>query len=183
METAPQITYRGLDASPAIDAIIREKLERLERFHERITSCRVTVEKTTAKGRKGHIFHVAVEMEVPGGVVIVNRKPGDQKAHVELNVAVRDAFDAARRQLEDHVRKLDGVHVKSHPEKRYGTVVRLFPDEGYGFIRMAGGAEVYFQRDSVVREDWEKLDLQSEVEFSLMDGEKGAFAVNVSVRG
>lgn len=182
MQTDPQITYRGLDASPAIDAIIREKLARLERFHERITSCRVTVEKTTRRGRKGHIFRVAVEIEVPGGVVVVNRKPGDEDAHEELNVAVRDAFDAARRQLEDHQRRHSPTHVNHHPERHHGVVVRLFPDEGYGFLRTAGGGEVYFQRDSVLHDDWERLDLDSELEFSLMDGEKGPFAVNVSLR-
>jgi ribosome-associated translation inhibitor RaiA/cold shock CspA family protein len=183
METEPQLTFRGLDRSPAIEAIIREKIDRLEQFYDRITSCRVTVEKITHRGHKGHLFHVAVELEVPGGVIIANRKPGDMNAHEELNVAVRDSFNAAQRQLEDHVRKTGGVHVKEHPEKRYGKVVRLFPDEGYGFAEMADGSEVYFHRDSVVRDDWEKLDMLSELEFSLMDGEKGPFAVNVSVRG
>ena len=72
--------------------------------------------------------------------------------------------------------------MKSHPEKHYGKVVRLFPDEGYGFLLTPGGLEVYFERDSVVRDDWEKLDLESELEFSLMDGEKGPFAVSVAVR-
>ena len=183
MQTEPQITFRGLDSSPALTAHVREKLDWLERFNDRITSARVTIEKTTRRGHKGHLFHVAVELEVPGGAVIVNRKPGDENAHEDVLVAVRDSFEAARRQVEDHSRKQDGLQVKSHPEKRHGTVVRLFPDEGYGFIGMAGGTEVYFQRDSVVREDWERIDHLSEVEFSLMDGEKGPFAVNVSVRG
>lgn len=182
MQTDPQITFRGLDRSPAAEAIIRERIAKLEQFHDRITSCRVTVEKVNRQGRKGHLFHVAVELEVPGGVVIVNRKPGDQNAHEEINVAIRDSFNAAQRQLGDHARKADGVHVKTHPEKQHGRVVRLFPDEGYGFIKTPAGVEVYFQKDSVVKDDWEKLDLESDLEFSLMDGEKGPFAVNVSMR-
>lgn len=183
MQTPPQITFRGLNPSPAVDALIRERLERLERFHDRITSARVTVEKSTARGHRGHLFHVAVDLEVPGGLVVVNRKPGDVNAHEDIAVAVRDAFAAATRQLEDHVRRLEPAHAKTHAEKRHATVVRLFPEEGYGFLKMADGAEVYFHRDSVVRDDWEKLDLGSEVEFSLLDGEKGPFAVNLSVRG
>jgi ribosomal subunit interface protein len=183
METEPQITFHGMDVSPAMTALIREKLSKLEQFHNRITSARVTVEMRNQKGRQGHLYHVAVDLEVPGGVVVVNRKPGDQNAHEDLRVAIRDSFNAARRQLEDHVRKADGVHVKAHPEKLRGAVVRLFPDEGYGFLRTPAGQEVYFQRDSVVRDDWDKLDLGSDMEFSLMDGEKGPFAVNVSFRG
>jgi len=182
METEPQIVFHGLDASPAMSQLIHEKIAKLETFHDRITSCRVIVEEHKSKGHKGHLYGVSVEMEVPGGTVIVNRKPGDIHADEDLKVAIRDSFDAARRQLEDHVRKTGGLHVKSHPEKHRGQVVRLFPDEGYGFIKTAAEMEVYFQRDSVVRDDWSKLDIWSEVEFSLMDGEKGPFAVNVSVR-
>ena len=182
METDPQITFHGLDASPAPTALIEERIAKLEQFYDRITSCRVTVELPHRQGRKGHLYEVAIEMEVPGGMVSVNRTPGNIYAHEDARVAIRDSFDAARRQLEDHVRKTGGVHVKSHPEKRHGKVVRLFPDEGYGFIRTEGGDEVYFQRDSVVRDDWEKLDLESDLQFSLMDGEKGPFAVNVSLR-
>ncbi len=183
MQHPPQITFRGLDSTPALTADIEARIARLEQVFDRITSCRVTVEKSTARGHKGHLFHVAVEMEVPGGTVIVNRKPGDQNAHEDVKVALRDSFAAARRQLEDHVRKAGGVHVKSHPERHHGRVVRLFPDAGYGFILTPGGTEVYFQRDSVIGTDWDRIDLESDLEFSLMEGEKGPFAVNVSLRG
>ena len=74
------------------------------------------------------------------------------------------------------------VHVKAHPEKHHGKVVRLFADEGYGFLSTAGGLEVYFQRDGVIGDDWTRLEVGSELEFSLMDGEKGPFAVNASLR-
>lgn len=182
MQTDPQVVYRGIDASPALASLVEKKIALLERSFQRITSCRVTVEKRDNRGKKGHLFQVAVELEVPGSVIVVNRKPGDMHAHENVRVAIRDSFNAARRQLDDYVRKMAGVHVKSHPEKHHGQVVRLFPDEGYGFVKTPGGAEVYFQRDSVVREDWERLDIWSDLEFSLMDGEKGPFAVNVSVR-
>ncbi|MHC0053048.1 HPF/RaiA family ribosome-associated protein [Actibacterium sp. D379-3] len=183
MQTEPQVTFRGLDASPALTALIREKVEKLEQFHHRITSCRVTIELPHRHGHKGHLYEVAVEMEVPGGTVIVNRKPGNIHGHEDVKVAIHDSFDAARRQLEDHVRKTGGQHVKAHPEKLHGPVVRLWPDEGYGFIQVEGRGEVYFQRDSVVGTDWDRLDLETDLEFSLMDGEKGPFAVNVSLRG
>ena len=182
METEPQIICHGMDASPAMTAEIHSKIAKLEQVFPRITSCRVIVERRTSRGHKGHLYQVAVEAEVPGGMVVVNKKPGDLGAHEDLRVAIRDSFNAARRQLDDHGRKADGVHVKSHPEKHHGRVVRLFPDEGYGFIESSGGLEVYFQRDSVIGSDWDRLDLETDLEFSLMDGDKGPFAVNVSLR-
>lgn len=183
METQPQITFRGLESTPALTDTIEEKIAKLEDVTDRITSCRVTVELRTAKGHKGQLYQVAVELEVPGGTVIVNNKPGDLGAHEDLRVAIRDSFDAARRQLLEHMRKTDSIHVKTHPERRHGTVVRLFPDEGYGFIQMEDESEVFFDRASVTGTDWETLDLYSALSFSLMDGDKGPYAANVSLAG
>lgn len=183
MQTEPQITFRGAEATPVLTQMIHDKIGKLEEVSDRITSCRVTVELRTAKGHKGQLYQVAVELEVPGGTVIVNKKPGDLGAHEDARVAIRDSFDAARRQLQDHMRKMDPVHVKTHPERRHGTVVRLFPQEGYGFIQMADKSEVFFDRASVTGTDWETLDLYSELSFSLMDGDKGPYAANVSLAG
>ncbi|MDJ0627240.1 MAG: HPF/RaiA family ribosome-associated protein [Rhodobacter sp.] len=183
MQTDPQIVFRGLDTSQALTDVIHGKIAVLERSFDHITSCRVTVEKSDRHGRKGHHFHVAVEMEVPGTVIVVNRKPGDIGAHEDVNIAIRDSFKAARRQLDDYARKIQGVHVKAHPEKHHGRIVRLFPEEGYGFLKTPGGLEVYFQRDSLIGDGWDRLDLETELEFSLMDGEKGPYAVNLSPRG
>jgi cold shock CspA family protein/ribosome-associated translation inhibitor RaiA len=183
METRPQITFRGLDKSPNLTSIIEEKLDKLETFYDRITSCRVAVERRSSQGHKGHIYAVDVELEVPGGTIIVNRKPGDTNAHEDPRVAIRDSFDAARRQLEDHVRKTGGIHVKPEPEKRYGRIVRVFAEEGYGFALMEDGQEVFFDRSSVTGTDWDTLDLDAEVSFALMTGEKGPYAANLSLRG
>lgn len=183
MQFQPQITFRGLDASPAITALIEEKVAKLEQFHHNMTSCRVEVKLPHRKGHKGNHYEVTLEIEVPGGSVIVNKNPGDMHAHEDLHVTLRDSFDAARRQLDEHMRKIGGVDVKSHPERHYGTVVRLFAEEGYGFARMAGGREVYFQKDSVTGSDWGAIAIDSELVFSLMDGESGLFGVNVSLRG
>jgi len=182
METDTQINFHGMDASPAVTAEILGKIGKLEQVHHRITSCRVTVEMRSARGHKGHLYQVAIEAEVPGGLVVVNRKPGDLAAHEDLHVAIRDSFDAARRQLQETARRMKCVQVKSHPERQHGRVVRLFSEDGYGFIRSPSGIEVYFQRDSVTGGDWDQLGPDAELEFSLMEGEKGPFAVNISLR-
>ena len=181
METTPQITFHGLDTSPNLVSMINDKIAKLEQTYDRITSCRVVVGLRTAKGHKGKLYHVAVEMEVPGGTVIVNRKPGDVDAHEDPRVAIRDSFDAAQRQLRDHQRKIGGVHVKSHPERLGGRVVRVFADQGYGFVKMTDGREVFFDRSSVTGSGWDQLDLNSEVTFSLMHGDKGPYAANLTL--
>ncbi len=182
MQTEPQIIFRDIEPSAAVQAEIAKRIAGLERVHDRITACRVTIEKRSERGHKGHIYHVGLDLEVPGGHVHVSRKPGDMGAHEDLSVAIRDSFKAARRQLKNHAKKAAAVHVKSHPEVHYGTIEQLFPDEGFGFVKTKGGLEVFFQRASVTGTDWDRLDLGSETSFSLMEGDKGPFAVNLSIR-
>lgn len=181
METTPQIAFRGLEARPDITEIIEHKLAKLEEVNNRITSARVTVEMRSSKGNKGQLYQVAVEMEVPGGTVIVNHKPGDLGAHEDLRVAIRDSFNAARRQLREYGERLDDQQVRPHPERRHGTVVRLFSDEGYGFIENAEREDVFFDSDSVNNNGWKDLDIFSEVAFTQNEGDKGLFAANVTL--
>lgn len=181
MQTEPQITFRGMEPSAAIEHTIRERIGRLENFHDRITSCRVVVEAPHRHGQKGQIYRIAIDIDVPGRAVVVTREPGQNHAHEDIHVAIRDAFSAAERQLEDHVRKASGHRVKDHPAKEHGTVDRIFPDGGYGFIRTVPGEELFFQRASVTGDGWQNLAVGSKVHFTPMDGEKGPYAVAVTV--
>lgn len=111
MENALHITYQGLEASPAIDAEVREKVAKLEQFHGRLTSCRVVVARPHAHHNQGNTYEVHIEISLPGiKDVIVSRDPGRDHAHEDVHVAIRDAFDAARRQLIDHVSKANKHH-------------------------------------------------------------------------
>lgn len=107
------ITFRNVDRSSLIEAYIRERAESLERYAGQIVSCRVVVESPHRRHRQGQLFHVRVEMVVPGGDIIIRRDPADKHAHEDVFVAVRDAFNAARRRLQDHVRRRRG-DVKHH---------------------------------------------------------------------
>jgi ribosome-associated translation inhibitor RaiA len=104
MKLPLQISFRGMDTSPATEALIRERAEKLDRFHDRITGCRVVVEASHRHQRKGRLYHVRVDLTVPGHEIVVGRERDDDHSHEDIKVAVRDAFDAARRQLEDHLR-------------------------------------------------------------------------------
>lgn len=108
MQLPVQITLRGLGHSDALEAAVRERAEWLDRFYDRITSCRVVVEVLGRHQHKGRSFSVKVDLKLPGGEIAVTREHDE-----DVHVAVRDAFDAARRQLEDHVRVQRG-DVKSH---------------------------------------------------------------------
>ena len=94
--------------SPEIETAIREKAARLEHYFDRITSCRVVVEQPAQHKRNGKPFTVHLDIKVPGGEIAITHDHDE-----DLHVALRDAFDAARRKLEDHVRVQRG-DVKAH---------------------------------------------------------------------
>lgn len=182
METQVQITFHGIDASPALSTDVADRVAELERSFGRITSCRVTIEKPHQKGHKGHLYRALIDLELPGGATVnVSRHPGDMSAHEDLKVALRDSFEAARRQLQTRTEKMDPLQTKHHPLKMNGTVMRLFPEEGYGFIETPAGDEVYFHRDSCEGQNWDKVDTLSKVHFTLMNGDKGYYATHVTV--
>jgi ribosomal subunit interface protein len=108
-----QITFRNLDRSPALEAAAREHAGRLEKFHDRIVSCRVVIEARHKHHRRGNHFHVSVDVTVPGAELVASREPDAHHRYTDVHVAIRDAFDSMRRQLEDYARKRDG-RVKTH---------------------------------------------------------------------
>ena len=108
MSFVPQITFRNLDPSPAVEAAICEHAERLHRLHDRITSCRVVVETSHRRHKKGRIFRIGVDLTVPGAEIVVKRDPAEHHAHEDVYVAIRDAFDAVRRRLDDHSHRARG---------------------------------------------------------------------------
>jgi ribosome-associated translation inhibitor RaiA len=108
-----QISFDDLDPSPAVEAAIREKAATLERFHDRIVRARVVVKTRGRHGRKGKLYDVRVDIGMPGKDVRVGRAGPRTHAHEDVYVAIRDAFAAAVRQLEDHARLLRR-EVKAH---------------------------------------------------------------------
>jgi ribosomal subunit interface protein len=174
-----QVTFKGMDASPALEARIRDKAARLERFAARIQRCHVTIEAPHRRHRQGKLFRARIELVVPRGEVVVTRESPQDQAHEDAYVAVRDAFDAAVRRLEDHVRRLDR-RVKHHePALRHGRVARFVAGEAYGFIETSDGQEVYFHRNSVVDGAFDQLKVGDAVRLAVAEGEKGPQASTV----
>jgi ribosome-associated translation inhibitor RaiA/cold shock CspA family protein len=179
-----QITFRHMDPSPALEARIRQRAEELDQFFDRITSCRVVVECRHPRHHQGKLFEVRVDLTVPGREIVVGRDPGANHAHEDAHVAVRDAFDAARRRLEDHARDRGGA-VKRHAVPDHGRVVRLLPDRDCGFILSIAGEEIYFHRNSVAGGAFDKLEIGAEVRFVSQPSEsaEGPQASTVVVLG
>ncbi len=170
MDVPLELSFRNMDPSDAVEANVREKADKLERYFGRINSCRVVVEAPHRHHRKGKIFHVRIEVGVPGRTIIVDRDPGAHHAHEDVYVAVRDAFDAARRQLEDHSRKSAG-RVKTHEAPTHGKVVTVNGLQGYGIAALPDGQEIYFHRNSVVNDGFDQLDPGDEVRLVIAEGE------------
>ncbi|MDH3319308.1 MAG: HPF/RaiA family ribosome-associated protein [Betaproteobacteria bacterium] len=176
MQLPVQVTYRGMESSAAIEEAVRERAAKLEQFHSRIVSCRVVIEQPARHKRKGKEFAVHIDLKVPGGELAVNREQ-----HVDVYVALRDAFDAARRKLEDFAREKRG-DVKHHEPTQSGTVARILADEGYGFIATADGRELYFSRENVVTPPFEHLAEGAAVHFIEEPAAEGPQAKRVSAR-
>src|SRR5690349_13538737 len=123
-----QITVRDIENTPALEATIRKRAEKLDRFYDRISSCRVVVELPQKHKHQGKIFNVRIDITVPGKEIVVTRKRDE-----DIYVAVRDAFDAIVRQLDEHSCKRKG-RVKTHSDVMHGHVARIVSKEGYGFI-------------------------------------------------
>ena len=114
----PQITYRGMDHSTALDARIRELTNKLEQFHPKITSCHVIVDERDRHKQKGNLFEVRVDIHVPGREIVASKQ-----SHEDPYAAVTEAFHVMERQLEEDIRKVRGE------VKRHADVPREIPDQ------------------------------------------------------
>ena len=168
MQLPLQISFRDMDPSPAIEARIREKAAKLERFASRITSCRVVVEARNRHQRQGTLYNIHIDLRAPGEEMVVGHGHPLDHAHEDVYVAIRDAFAAARRRLEDHTRRMRG-DVKTHVDAPHGKIVRLFVD--HGFIETSNGFEVYFHKNSVVGDGFESLAAGDEVRLVVAEKE------------
>lgn len=177
MILTPTIKWKDLPASDAIEAKIAERVGKLDRFYERIMGCRVTIEQTQRRHHQGRLYNVRIDLTAPGSELVVNRTE-----HEDLYIAVRDAFEALERKLEEYARQQRGT-VKTHSEAPLGRITKLFPDRGYGFIETADGREIYFHRNSVIDPDFERLRVGSSVVFLEEQGTKGPQAARVAVSG
>lgn len=180
MQQPLRITFHGIERSDAVEARIREKMAELDRRHSgKITSCHATVAASHHNGHHGALYALHLDIHVPDRQINVGQWGKDQ-AHEDIYVAVRDSFDAATRQLDEHVRRRSGS-VKTHEAPLHGKITRLFIQDGYGFVTLSDGLDVYFGEHAVVGARFEGLAVGDELRVVLAEGEgvKGPQASSV----
>ena len=181
MESPPNITYRNIDRSPAIDEHITRRIAELEKTHPKIVGCDVVIDAPQKTKVTGTEFAVRVTLRVPGPDIHVERHVGRSGAAEDVNLAIHEAFDAVRRILNEQKQEMAQIHVKHHPPVLHGRVDRLFEGEGYGFLVADDGREVYFERDNLTTDHWDKIRVGTKLRFREMDGDKGPYAINVTI--
>jgi len=182
MNVPLQIAFHNLDSSESVKALIEEKAAWLERYHDRITACRVIVQAPHRSHRQGNQYLVRIDLTVPGSEIVVTREPHPHTLAQDLHVAIRDAFEVARRRLEEHSRR-QRRDVKCHEPAPQARVSKLFAEDGYGFIETPDGRELYFHQHALVNGDFKHLEVGSEVSFVEEAGEKGPQASTVRMVG
>jgi cold shock CspA family protein/ribosome-associated translation inhibitor RaiA len=185
MKIQPEITYRNLDKSEAIDNLVHEKIAKLENICNYINSCHIAIEKIHDRPRSGSPYRVRIDLTVPPGHELAAEKnPGEGIQYQPLDAVVRETFDAMRQQLV----KLTQLQRASEQSGRYeeaqestGLVTKLFREDGYGFLKTLDGREIYFHQNSVLHHDFDRLEIGTGVHFSLEEGEEGPQASTVKI--
>ena|SRR3989344_1663050 len=103
MQTPLQVTFRDVPPSEAVETRVREKADKLDRYYDRIMGCHVVIEMSQRHKHQGKLHSVRIDLTVPGAELVANNAE-----HEDVYVAVRDAFDAIARQLEDYARRQRG---------------------------------------------------------------------------
>jgi len=194
MTLTPQVTFRNMETAPELEADVLKEAGGLDRFFNRIMSCRVVIEGPRRQ-EYGGLYNVRIDLGVPGEELVVEhnptlhtglqateamRKTKKSEPHRErrdARRAIHEAFREMRRRLQDYARRMRG-DTKHHEGLSLGTVTKLSPEEGFGFLE-ADGHGVYFHRNSVLAGHFDRLRVGSQVRFTEEAGEKGAQASSV----
>lgn len=182
MQTPLEISYRNIEKDDSIDDLIRQKTGKLEQVCDYLISCHVAVEKTQEHQRTGNPYRVRIDMRVPPGhELTVRKEPTDGDMHDPLDVVIRRTFKVARRKLRDLVEKQRG-EIKKHPKQRVNAIVnQVFRKEGYGFLKTIDEKDVYFHKNSVLHNDFDRLQPGTGVHYIEEQGEKGPQATSVQI--
>lgn len=176
-----EVSFREVDKTPDLEELIRKKAAKLEKVSRDLVSCRVSVEQPQKNQRTGNPFRVRIDLGVPGQEMVVVRESSKGDMHDSLHKVLNTAFNVALRQLKDRKERVQG-EVKARAEDTPTALVfRVFREEGYGFLKTPEGRDIYFHRNSVLHDDFERLTLGTGVRFTEEMGEQGPQATTVQI--
>lgn len=183
MQVPAEITFRNCEPSAKLRVEVTAQVARLERYSDRLTSCHVVIEGPNSRHHKGDSFKIQLRIAMPARKdILVTRSHDDVRENEHPLAAIRNAFTAAQRQIEDAERQMRGA-VKSHETPDHGRVARFLAGEDCGFIDTPDGREVFFHRNAVLNDAFDQLVVGSEVRFVEQQGEKGPQASSVRLVG
>jgi cold shock CspA family protein len=196
MNLTSEITFRNMKSQPRLEEAVGKEVARLERFFDRMTSCRVMIQGP--KRQERNLYNVRIEIGVPNERLVVDHHPSLhgtledleaprkskqtdlERSHRDAVRAIHDAFGEMRRRLQDYVRRMRGM-TKQHQPSMPAKVTKLFPEAGYGFVETVEGREIYFHRNSVLNGRFGHLRIGSDVHFVEEPGEHGPQASTVKL--
>ena len=181
MQIPPEVIFHDVERSPWVENYILERVQRLERFAEGITSCRVSLTKEQSSHHKGNRYSLMVEVRTPPNHDLAAKKAKIiGQPRTQLPALINPGFGAIERQLKKTA-DLRRYGEKRHDGQPHAIVEKLFA-EGYGFLRALGDdRQVYFHRNSVLHGDFERLAIGTEVRFTPQHGEDGPQASSVQI--
>jgi len=145
MQQQPEITFKNMDVSPTLEARIRERIDRLERFHHGIIGCRTVVQEAhRSAGSSKNPLRLDLEVQIRGDLLHTSGEEEIRETKDTTGNLVSRVFEAMEAQL-DTAAARSKQQVKSHSaDHEIGRVTRLFPGQGYGFVQVGEGPELYF---------------------------------------
>lgn len=188
MERPLQIAFKNMASSEFVENLVRDRVERLQRFHPNITGARVVVEVPHRSPESGkQPLGISVEIDVPGHKPIIAKGEQDRREMKgDQSAIVNRVFEAAERQLEQ-INAIQHREVKNHAAANgdTGIVVRIFPDENYGFIEVKDSPDLYFSRDVVASGAFDDIQVGTVVHVTraTSEGPMGPQASSVKLLG
>lgn len=192
-----QVTFRNMKDLDRLEEFVQKEAAKLERFYDRISSCRVMVERPQ-RAASGKLYHVRIDLGVPSGELVVKHTPTlhgalqDSKteksrreaesvlAHKVPRRAIHEAFREMGRRLQDYARRQDRM-VKNLSKPDRANVKEIFPDQGFGFLETEDNRQIYFNQAGVLNGRFDQLRAGTPVRFAEEMGEEGPQASTVKI--
>jgi len=183
MQIPLELNFHDVSRSEWSEDLIRERVSRLERYADDIISCHVIVSQPHRHQHKGNPYRVSIEVRLPRNRrLAVVEEPDDVVAEdAHLHPVIVNAFSTMEKRLKNtgEPRRRDAL--RPDIEEPRGLVVRLFEEDGYGFLRTPDGEERFFHRNAVLHDDFERLAVGTEVRFEPSEGDAGPAASSVQI--
>jgi cold shock CspA family protein len=159
MEIPLEIVFKDIPRISEIESLIRTKTETLGKLCDKITFCRVTIEKPQKNHRIGNSYRTKVEIIIPHErSIFVSREVKEKDYYDPISRALRQSFDSAHKVLLKIVEKKQYEKKFNAPKEIMGEIKSFDYEKGCGYIKTTDGEEVYFDKSNVKPEDFDNLE-------------------------